>query len=640
MKFESFAVATKRDELRFVAKKIKELIVNSKEPLDLSNICIASYDQDIYALHAREIFREYGIPANITDRARLDHAPLYLAFGALFELGEYNFGRRAILRLLGSPYLLICRPDGVKVNSANLYHVITEYRLRQGAISWCEEIDVYLEEIVQRREQVLDQYDLDDLAERHAKLLEAKEDIGIIEKLLDKLRGDKTPAEFCDQVRAIASECRLTQQILHSSRPMIALQELEFDTRSYRAFMDLLDELLATCLRLGLEKTKLGFSFYTERIRIAALATRFSPRAEPGRGVIITSFDQTLGYNFEHLFLLGLNDSVFPEIYSPSLFKLREHQSGEDESLIEQRYLFYQTLSTATSQITLMRHRSSDDRKSQIMQSQFAEALLLLTNTIEIETELVTDKIYSANEFFRYAAHSVLDTESVASLGQAQGLDQHSLETLRMQIPHSVALAKKRAATPASEFSGVLPFDELTESERRSLLDFQSRVYSISQLETYAICPFRFFSKYVLKLQAGLQKDTEEGMSPSERGIMLHDTLYRILTGLRERGEELRSLSEEEFTRLGREILSEPGSAAIQPNHPFRKLDLESVFEPPLPGIGILRKFIEAEREYASFITKPAFFEATFGLKISKDKRDKSLYRPEPVEIGGIKFRG
>ncbi len=641
VRIHSHAALTTKDEIRFAAKKIKELVANSKGQIDLSRICIASYRQEDYSALAREIFREYNIPANITDRARLDRSPLYLAFNALFDLAEFNFNRRSLLRLLSSPYLLITRENGDRIDAANLYDIITEYRLRQGSLSWLEEISIHLEDIQEEKQSALDEFEVRELDLRLEKLQNAKNDIEIVEKLVQRLKGNKTPAAFHKTMLNLIRECRVVHQLLGSSGVMIEADGLEFDARSYRAFSELLEELLDICSQLELQKSSLPLSFYTERIHIAALRTRFAPRAEPGRGVIITSFEQTIGYEFDHLFLIGLNDGVFPEIYSPSLFNLKEHQQGEDEKLIEQRYLFYQTLCTFRKEAYIIWHTGSDDKKSEIMRSQFVDALEDVVPLSAIPGDEQDTQVFSANEFFSYCGNLSNDSNELAQLAKEKGLDEGSLETFRMQIPHSTLIEKKRAESASTKYSGVLPFNELTEAEKEHLLAYRNRVYSISQLETYAACPFKFFAKYVLHLESGRQSDSEEGLSSSESGTILHDTLYQILSALRERKQDIRSISDDEFVQIRSEIASlQKTEGRFGKNHPFWQLDKESVFEPPAPGVGMLQKFIEAERKFSAFITKPSFFEATFGIRASEEKRDKILYREDHVEIDGIKLRG
>ena len=52
---------------------------------------------------------------------------------------------------------------------------------------------------------------------------------------------------------------------------------------------------------------------------------------------------------------------------------------------------------------------------------------------------------------------------------------------------------------------------------------FEPASYSVSALETYLRCPFRYFAKQVLKLPE--ERDDEPGMTPQERGQFLHQVV-------------------------------------------------------------------------------------------------------------------
>lgn len=52
---------------------------------------------------------------------------------------------------------------------------------------------------------------------------------------------------------------------------------------------------------------------------------------------------------------------------------------------------------------------------------------------------------------------------------------------------------------------------------------FEPSAYSVSALETYLRCPFRYFARQVLKLPE--ERDDEPGMTPQERGQFLHEVV-------------------------------------------------------------------------------------------------------------------
>ena len=68
---------------------------------------------------------------------------------------------------------------------------------------------------------------------------------------------------------------------------------------------------------------------------------------------------------------------------------------------------------------------------------------------------------------------------------------------------------------------------ELTGDRYRGLTGaFDPSAYSVSALETYLRCPFRYFARQVLKLPE--ERDDEPGMTPQERGQFLHEVVEKF----------------------------------------------------------------------------------------------------------------
>ena len=68
---------------------------------------------------------------------------------------------------------------------------------------------------------------------------------------------------------------------------------------------------------------------------------------------------------------------------------------------------------------------------------------------------------------------------------------------------------------------------DLTGDRYRGLTGgFDPSAYSVSALETYLRCPFRYFARQVLKLPE--ERDDEPGMTPQERGQFLHQVVEKF----------------------------------------------------------------------------------------------------------------
>lgn len=61
------------------------------------------------------------------------------------------------------------------------------------------------------------------------------------------------------------------------------------------------------------------------------------------------------------------------------------------------------------------------------------------------------------------------------------------------------------------------------------------RAWSVSALDQYAQCPFKFYARYVLGL--GEERPDEEGLTPLERGRLIHDVFEAFYTQWQSRGQ-------------------------------------------------------------------------------------------------------
>lgn len=628
-------------ELRIAARKIKRLI--TKDKVELSKICIASSDQEVYALLAQSVFREYGIPVQLTHRRSLASSPLFQAIDSLLELGEFRLSHKRVRSILESPYFLLTHPNGDLIDSNNLLRVLRKHHFRQGAYRWLPEIDGYIADI---EEQLASRFD-DPMLERDLRkdledLQRAGHDIVVIESLTEELSTPHTPAEFTDILKRIFAELE-TLRVMLSQSSNLVIENLELETRSYKMFIELLDELLTITETLGLSKKKLAAGFYLERLRIAATRARFTIRAEPQSAVVITSFDQIIGNEFDHLFLVGLREGLFPLAYKRSLFTPDEYSKTHSDHLIEQRYLFYQTVCTARKKIYLSWHTGSQDGTKKYSRSSVVsslEEILAIPKSIDNEQLLL-----SPGEFYKASAQS-LDWNSASDLtiaidsARTAGLNELSLARLTDIQPSVIKMERTRRTRPGTIYAGILPTNELSDAELERLGAYRESVYSVSQLETYAACGFKFFSRYLLGISSD-EREIEEGLDASEQGTMLHETLYKLLERCSERGLNIREMGPNAVA-IANELIGELYPKKNNTKlHPFARLDRERLFEARSAAGSLLERFIAAEQteEMRRILAQPRFFELVFGHK-NIPQREGYPDNSKPVEIGGIKLRG
>lgn len=136
-----------------------------------------------------------------------------------------------------------------------------------------------------------------------------------------------------------------------------------------------------------------------------------------------------------------------------------------------------------------------------------------------------------------------------------------ALDSLEFDLNRADAAVKGKELTPLGYLSSVSPFFSRSlqaEAERwgeRRLTGFDgllegriSRAYlkklypknetilSPTRLETYARCPYRYFAERLLGLAPLDEPDRFAVLSALDRGVLIHDILYRFLNRLKEEG--------------------------------------------------------------------------------------------------------
>jgi ATP-dependent helicase/nuclease subunit B len=196
-----------------------------------------------------------------------------------------------------------------------------------------------------------------------------------------------------------------------------------------------------------------------------------------------------------------------------------------------------------------------------------------------------------------------------------------------------VALGRKAAEARASgeftEFDGYVP-------EAGAALDpcADRTALSVTELESAAECPFRFFMKRGLGIRPvnERERDKDVWLNPLTRGSELHDLYASLLRRCREAGRRpeehqdgawLKSLTQARLTELQREM----------PAATMEILERESK-----DFLADVELFLEAE--CGNTLATPIGLEVSFGRPLEGDL--EPLARAEPVEIdlgGGLTFR-
>ena len=595
------------EEIRLIAKEIKSLI--TKKNVDVDSITVAFNLISDHSAIIRDVFNEYGIPFNLTDRYALNESQPVIALINFLEILENNFYYKNIFRALTGRWIKI---NGLDLS--NLLRVSSNLKIVSGYKNWVDSISRTIDEM---------NFNGDDEDNRFLPkefYSKAKDDIEAIFEMLKPFREKKTIYEFKEELRKLIYILGLPQRIVNDHENYI-----EKNVKAITVFLETLDELFDLLVdENGMDK-KFPLGYFLSQIKTALQFTRYNIKERHASGVLVTSVNEIRGLNFDYVFIGGLVDGEFPTRYQPEIFLSGSYKKDEYRHILEDRYHFYQTLCCAKKRLYMS--YAFKDEKKEFTPSTFVNDLLRLFNFKEKSFKDYTNLIYSKSELMKHVVN--LDWEK----------DKDKLNTLGIDVDKfkvDLSVDKLRLENPfgESEYTGDIS-KIISDEAKTKLADQKEKQYSASQLEEYAKCPFQYFLKRILQLET-IEEPTEE-LESFELGSIIHSILYEFYSTLKEKSIILSQCDDETFKLTEKLIFSiaEKSLDKLRLNSTLVFYEREKIL-----GIAgdrkksILYKFLEEERNSSDgFI--PQYFEMGFGqFKNSNDKdADEFL-------IGDVKVRG
>ena len=634
-----YAASDREDEIELIGKTIKQLAAENPD-LDLSKICVASYQPQIYTSLFREVFDRYGIPANITDRFALDQSPLVISLLALLEIRSNNFRVRDVMRTLSSPYFLFDTGSGT-IDPGNLHEVTARLKITGGYTTWTAGIERRLQRIAEELLTTLDETDEINLRREERRLRKALGDLKHLSGLLDCFRRELTPSEFRSTVLSLIRELRVSECLLSARSADVDDYQREKDARAYQKFLGFLDDVLSVLWLQGKGHDRESLRFYLNQLRTALTQVRYNVRQRYGYGVLVTSFEETRGLQFDVMIVAGLVDGESPPLFRPEIFLSSARRERQERyHLTEQRYLFYQAITNFSEHLYLTYPRKDGDLE--LVSSSFFDALQKIVD-VHVRrhsgSEQFSGTMYSEDELLlQYGLSVVENPEHQRTLRRA--LSDDPLSNTLEHLDRTIAAEKSRTVTRLlPEYEGGI-LAGLRPEAQQTLDRLRSEVFSITGLESYGRCPFQYFLSRVLRLK--VVSEIEQGFTPLERGGILHEILFEFYVQRRERNlQPLFAASEEEFEQAVEDLVSiaRRKMEELDISDLYWEIDRESLVGTPQHP-GVLKEFLDMERQ-RNLDVRPAYFEVAFGSAVGPRKQtDPSLSYSRPVTAGNVSIRG
>lgn len=591
-KIKIISAVNKREELELIAREIKELNLNNG--VIPSDIALVFNLIEEYSELVRDVFSEYGIPLNLTDRYRAEKNPLIISIINLLELSENDFYYKNLFRALSSNILEF---DGLTMN--DMMVAASELKIVGGIKKWKGAL---------ARLKLMPQSSREEFKISQETCIKIEKALDKLQSLLEPLKGQHTYEGFRKEFYKLLGKLNPGKKLLTGNH-----SEDEKNVKALKVFLKDINAAFSLLeAEYGNERT-FSLSYFITQLKTICASSRYNLREKPNYGVLVTTPDEIRGLTFKVLFIGGLFEGNFPTRYSPEIFMAENYRKNEEKHRREEQNLFYQAVCCFSGSLYLS--SPSNDEKKKLVRSHFIDECLRIFDIQTIARTKHEGAYYSPDEKQIYTGKLIASGEEAAA-------DPEVAAHIRAD---NARIHKKEEYL---NYRGILGDDFSNKAEEIS----DKKYFSISALEMYASCPFRYFAERILKLRP--VEEPVEKIEPLELGSLLHSILYEFLRDIISSETDYHSYLTEKYDEALERLLSiakeKISSVYVDESESF--FDIEKIF-----GIGgdesqsILAEFLDYECRSKPFI--PLLAEYDFQLEVQSNENTTFKGRIDRIDV-------
>lgn len=586
-------------EIEMVARRVKRLLALVGVPP--AEVAVIYRRLGDVAACVRAVFAECGVPVRVLEQPSLAESAVGAFVLQLFEAWD-GFERGAVLEVVTSPL------SGCDAAVAGVFPKLAR---DAGIIGGFEEWErAFAGEPAAQEEP--------------ARVLWNRV------RLLDRVRRD-LPQRAAREALAAAFEEAMGA--LGVPAALENLPDAETAERELRAF-DALSGLLARLADTG-AKAEITLPVFVEELRAGLRETEYALPA-PAAAVTVCEAPAVRNLRFDYVFFAGLNEGLVPmpapvnAVYSEAdLDELRKAGiplEGRGAHSRRERLLFHHVLAAARKHLTLSRHVQERGGREAGQSPFLVELLDLFPDKAEVLAPAPRSDTFVPHP---EAASSRRDLANCA-FARARAWRETLAARFVFEERGAAIEERRQGEDDFGEFDGVLSDPALL----RELAGTYGadHCFSVSRIETYLDCPFRFFRDEILRIAEAEEPSAE--FDPMTRGSLLHEALRRFHAHYR--GRAVASLPEKEARGAMRHIVAQVfgGHTGATPPHVLaveqRRME------------AILDRYITIERGREESEWAPAHLEIPFGGAPRPGSEDIGSERPFTLETaaGPVRFAG
>ena len=527
-----FLAKNRYSEIENVAKTIGRLI--REKQLRYKDIAVITKNIDTYSSLVRSIFAKYNIPVFIDEKRDLNQNIIVQYVLSIFEIFTTNYSSEAIFNYIKLGFLDL---DTDEI-----------FKLENYCIKWGIKRNKWKEDF---------KYEIDDENKKQEieRLNEIRKEITqpLIE-LKKNIEKEKNAVNITKQLYLFLQSQNIEEKI---SKKVKWLEEKglidlanEY-VESYNIILEVIDEIV-----LIYQEENISLDKYSKILKIGLKNSELGKIPATQDQVTFGDVDRTRSHKVDIVFVIGLNDGIFPSVNRDEGFlndSDREILKNDDielangtiENLYEENFNIYKVFTTAESEIFLS-YSSSDGEGKSLRPSVLINKIRKLFPHLEEKSDVLIKQYEIINENITYE-------ELLEKIYKLK--NKEDIEKLWYQVYAWYKNSLKWNDRLNQDMLG-LEYTNIPSKIKKESLD---KLYgntlntSVSRLEQYRRCPFSYYLQYGLKL-----KPKEELKIKSfNTGSFMHETIDEFFKYVNEQKMNLAEITEEEIQNIVSKIIDD-----------------------------------------------------------------------------------
>ena len=513
-----FLAKNQYTEIEYIAKEITKLVKEKKKRYN--DIAIITKNIQSYSNLARVIFEKYDIPIFIDEKRELSQNIIIQYVLSIFEILQKNYSKESVFQYAKMGFLEIEQSDIFK-----LENYCTKWGIKQNKFKK----DFVYE--LEKNKQEIEYYN-----ELRKKIIEP------IENLKQNIRKGKTAKGITVAIYDFLEKQKIEEKIF------LKMQELKEKNRedlvqeykeSYEILINVLDEIVKI-----FRDENITINQYANILKQGLKASSLGKIPGTQDQVIMGDVDRSRSHKVDTIFIIGLNDGVYPSINKSEGFLGDEDREylkkqgielakGTLENLYDDKFNIYKAFTTAERELHLS-YSSADTEGGALRPSIYITKIKKMFPNLKETSDVIVSDYQITNQKATYDAL----IEKLAKIEESE------LEPEWKEIYKYFGNNEEWKIKLEKDLQGLNYTNIPQNIEKTTIEKLYGNVLrtSVSKLETYKKCPFSYFLKYGLNLK---QKE-ELKIQNFDTGSFMHEVIDLFFNYVREENIELTELLDEE----------------------------------------------------------------------------------------------